>query len=316
MDKTGKRTLLWPVVLGLSVMALGAAALVMGWWPGATQPASAGPAGLDMAMGVSGQCDSTAGPAKCTFDPGTAFTVEFKINSIPGGFTYGAYGMDIVYSGNVSYVTGSLVQTGAGMWPSCTFATAEAGFTPGDALTGCTIGPGAVESTYLGTLAKLNFQCGASAGPGVLTLAMGPGKTEVLDASLIGHSEAVDEELTVNCGAGEPPTNTPPPEPTVTPTPCDGPCPTATATNTVPPPPTATATNTPSPKACGDVNDDGNINPVDATLILQHAAGLLGTLANAPSADVNDDGAVNPVDATLILQHAAGLVPASGLHCP
>jgi CSLREA domain-containing protein len=85
-----------------------------------------------------------------------------------------------------------------------------------------------------------------------------------------------------------------------------------TATNTVVPP---TPTLTPVPKACGDVNDDGHVNAVDAQLILQLSAGLITTLPNMPSADVNHSGAVNPVDAALILQVEAGLIPQSSLHC-
>jgi CSLREA domain-containing protein len=85
-----------------------------------------------------------------------------------------------------------------------------------------------------------------------------------------------------------------------------------TATNTVVPP---TPTLTPVPKACGDVNDDGHVNAVDAQLILQLSAGLITTLPNMPSADVNHSGAVNPVDSALILQVEAGLIPQSSLHC-
>jgi hypothetical protein len=103
-------------------------------------------------------------------------------------------------------------------------------------------------------------------------------------------------------------TNTPvPPTATATPVP-------PTATNT-PLPPTATntplpptATRTPVAKACGDVNDDGHVNSIDAALILQLEAGLLSSLVNMPSADVNHDGHVNSVDAALILQLEAGLI--------
>jgi hypothetical protein len=103
-------------------------------------------------------------------------------------------------------------------------------------------------------------------------------------------------------------TNTPvPPTATATPVP-------PTATNT-PLPPTATntplpptATRTPVAKACGDVNDDGQVNSIDAALILQLEAGLIASLPNMPSADVNHDGHVNSVDAALILQLEAGLI--------
>ena len=55
-------------------------------------------------------------------------------------------------------------------------------------------------------------------------------------------------------------------------------------------------------KACGDVNDDGRVDPVDSALILQFEVGNIHSLPNMPSADVNRDGHVNSVDAALILQ--------------
>lgn len=97
-----------------------------------------------------------------------------------------------------------------------------------------------------------------------------------------------------------------------------------TATNTPPPtntpvvaPPTATPTATAGPaKMCGDVNDDGLVNSIDAQLILQLKANLISSLPNEPSGDVNDDGQLTSVDAALILQRTAGLIPQSALHCP
>jgi alpha-tubulin suppressor-like RCC1 family protein len=82
------------------------------------------------------------------------------------------------------------------------------------------------------------------------------------------------------------------------------------------PPPGVTPTRTPTPTptppiSCvliGDANGDGNVNAVDATLILQHAAGLVGTLRCQAQADVNGDGNVNAIDATLVLQYVAGFI--------
>lgn len=61
----------------------------------------------------------------------------------------------------------------------------------------------------------------------------------------------------------------------------------------------------------GDVNGDGAITSLDATFILQRAAGII-----APDeenyydsvADVNFDGNVTSLDATLVLQFAAGII--------
>jgi CSLREA domain-containing protein len=101
-------------------------------------------------------------------------------------------------------------------------------------------------------------------------------------------------------------TNTPPP--TNTPLPTNTPVP---PTHTPPP----AATPTPS-KFCGDVNDNGSVDSVDALLVLQLSAGLISTVPNAPSADVNHSGgAPNAIDAQLILQEGAGLIQISDLHC-
>lgn len=54
----------------------------------------------------------------------------------------------------------------------------------------------------------------------------------------------------------------------------------------------------------GDVNGDGAVEPIDATLILQYCANWDVTL-DAAAADVNADGAIEPIDATLVLQYCA-----------
>jgi hypothetical protein len=71
-------------------------------------------------------------------------------------------------------------------------------------------------------------------------------------------------------------------------------------------------------KACGDVNDDGDVNSIDATILLQLKAGLIDEedVANIESGDVNNDGDITSVDAALILQVEAGLINANQLDCP
>lgn len=55
----------------------------------------------------------------------------------------------------------------------------------------------------------------------------------------------------------------------------------------------------------GDVNGDGTIDGMDATLLLQYAAGW-EVPVNEFAADVNGDGNTDGMDATLLLQYAAG----------
>jgi len=68
---------------------------------------------------------------------------------------------------------------------------------------------------------------------------------------------------------------------------------------------------TPTPRTAGsigDVNCDGNVDSIDAALVLQLVAGLVETLPCEENADANADGANNAIDAALILQFNAGLI--------
>ena len=64
-----------------------------------------------------------------------------------------------------------------------------------------------------------------------------------------------------------------------------------------------------TPGLTGDANCSGGIDSIDAALVLQLVAGLVGSLSCEENADANEDGTVNAIDATLILQHIAGLLP-------
>jgi glucose/arabinose dehydrogenase len=82
--------------------------------------------------------------------------------------------------------------------------------------------------------------------------------------------------------------------------------PVAPKTSPTPSPP---ATPTPTPAGVvGDANCDGSTNSIDATLVLQTVAGLIGGVACPALADVNGDGNIDAVDAVLILQIDAGLL--------
>lgn len=59
----------------------------------------------------------------------------------------------------------------------------------------------------------------------------------------------------------------------------------------------------------GDVNEDGEVNNIDAATILKYDAGLIDeTAAMAAAGDVNKDGEVNNIDAAMILKYDAGII--------
>ena len=58
----------------------------------------------------------------------------------------------------------------------------------------------------------------------------------------------------------------------------------------------------------GDVDCDGDVDSVDAQLVLQYEADLISSLPCQLNGDVNVDGTINSIDAALILQYHAGLI--------
>ena len=138
---------------------------------------------------------------------------------------------------------------------------------------------------------------------------LGPGDlTATATDKLKNTSEFAENLLTLGTSscATDTPIATDTPVPTSTPAETDTPAP----TNTLVP------TSTPAPeKVCGDVNEDGVANSVDASLVLQFKAGLITSLPNESSGDVNGDGALTSVDAALLLQFTAGLISEDGLNC-
>jgi hypothetical protein len=73
--------------------------------------------------------------------------------------------------------------------------------------------------------------------------------------------------------------------------------------------PTPTPPATPTPAgAAGDANCSGSVNSIDAAVVLQRTAGLVGSVPCPALADVNGDGQINSLDAALILQFVAGLL--------
>lgn len=65
----------------------------------------------------------------------------------------------------------------------------------------------------------------------------------------------------------------------------------------------------------GDVSCSGSTDSIDAALLLQFDAGLLGYLRCHETADMNLDGSFNAIDAALVLQITAGLLDCPQLGC-
>ncbi len=157
--------------------------------------------------------------------------------------------------------------------------------------------PGILGDVEAGEIFGQALMGGDFNGDGFADLAVGVPSEDIGDAENAGA-------VNVLYGSSSTPTATP----TNTAAPTN--TPTAVPTNTPPPDaPTAVPTSTPPPdKQVGDVNTDGQVNAIDAALILQFSASLIGSVPNPSSADVNGDGQVNAIDAALILQFSAGLI--------
>jgi hypothetical protein len=180
----------------------------------------------------------------------------------------------VPYEGQFSqvYFDGvSSTQHPRAVWTGCVFeAWYSASYTEN---VGCTIGipPAATPVIHLGLVSTFEFRCD---GNGRVSLGYGLGETSIIDEDFREHRGVGEDRLEIDCGVA-------PPTPTRTPFLCH---------------------------PYGDVNDNGSIDAVDAALILQFQAGLIGDLPNIVGADVNIDGIVNAVDAAIILQAEGGLL--------
>jgi len=283
-------------------------------------------------------CNSSPQRSVCDVAAGASFTLDFKVNSIPDGFTYQGYNALVSYSTDALEVDrNSFVQSAdPDVWPDCVFAATAFPPLPGLLANqfgaGCAIGlPPALPSRYEGLLYRVDITCDGP-GPATITLEQGAeGETHILEDISLEKGEAADEGLIITCGAmvENTPTNTPggatntptstptaTNTPSATPTPTITPTPTFTRTST--PTLTPTITNTPTvtstptrrrpPSTSGDVNGDGFITSLDALWVLQYDAGLVLGLPIPEAADMNQDGAIDALDAQYILWVDGGIV--------
>jgi hypothetical protein len=317
MGSTGRGRALGAAAL-LALLLAAVAAFVAGYRPADRAQAGVPTEGLDLSLAVEGQCDSTAGPTTCSFDPGQTFTVNFLLNSLPPDLVYDGYGAQIDFSG-VTFVDGSLVQTGEGVWPICGFPASD--FPPGQAFVSCALGISSASSAYVGVLFMADFQCAATDTLATMKLVHGPGSTELIGIGLTHLFEpGGSETLTIRCGnpadapspTPGPPTDTP--TPTITPTPggaTETPTPTASNTPTRTPTPTATHTPTPTRRPreplLGDVDGDLVVGPLDALWVLWFDAQVVVDVPIPEAADLNEDDVVDATDALFILWIDGGL---------
>lgn len=167
--------------------------------------------GLNFTMTAEGEedCDTSAGDTVCYIDPGTTFTLNVTLDSLPDGVSqYEAFDVTVEYTGLTSADNASTAS-----WPDCGFPAQF--FEEGLVAMSCAIGiPPAEPSTYTGLLGTNDFTCDES---GAITLRHGEGNTNLVEAISLIHGEGAGTAETLSITCGDRPTATPPP--TATPRP-------------------------------------------------------------------------------------------------
>ncbi len=192
-------------------IALAAAVLFLAWTSAGTQVAAQNvqvdPA-LNFSMTAVGEegCDTTGGDTKCYIEPGSTFTLEVSLDSMPEAAD--SYeGFDIV----LNYAGLTVVEDSADpeAWPDCGFPATF--YDAGLVAMSCAIGIESGPSTHLGVIGTAEFTCSAS---GSITMPFGVGNTILQVDVATPVTEDAPETLTINCG--ERPTPTEEPEATAT----------------------------------------------------------------------------------------------------
>lgn len=276
------------------------------------------------AMAVDCDASTAAVDTTCSYGPSETFEISVQATNAGGGFT--GYQVKPRWTAATLHYNAASDLNTENLWPVACYA-GRVDHQPGDpsVFYGCGSVP-PVTSTYTGPLAQFEMQC-QTPGTTTINLVGSVGDLEGGSVFVDNLFLPVDPALTgasVTCRAeGEAtptPSNTPAatstptvgptvvstgsPSPTpVTPSPTLGPGQTPTVT------PTATTPSTPGVGLKGDANGDGHTNSIDAAIVLQYVAGLVGSLPSLSNADVNHSGSVDSIDAALILQIDAGLLP-------
>ncbi len=277
------------VLTAIAAIAIGIAVAGLtshrSWQAGATT-------GPSFSMEVLGSACHPSSAADCDIVPFADFTlgVQLTKTNLPD---YRGFQVKLTTPDELPYLNRPLRQEI--VWPDCDIDYDN----PISATTyqvGCTRLDAQPASTYLGPVVEVDYRCVASSST-IYTITMPQGafgdNTYLVDSKRhdVDPEGGPSKTLTLRCFGTAP-------SPTITPSP------TVTPSST----PQPTATPTPQ-KVAGDVNCDSRVDAIDAALVLQLSAGLLGALPCQENGDVNHDGSVNAIDAALILQYVAGLVP-------
>lgn len=248
-------------------------------------------------------------PAAQTVDVGAAVSVKIRLNT---------NGLDVCLGGvflqfdtvRLQFVSGV---NNTATWNSGIFNVEPAQNQPG--IISLNVGAASAVNGNDLLLSTLNFTA-LNPGSAAVTLLFNAG-TEETQFFASNCSTALTTSGSAGVVSIQAPTSTPTGTPTRTPmssptqtvsaTPTQTPTQTPTKTPSVMPTNTPSSTPTPQCGLCGDVNNDGQTDIVDALFIAKVTVDLRPSLTCPTGANVNADGQVDIVDALFIAQYTVNL---------